>query len=102
MARYFINLSFDGSRYHGWQVQPNGNSIQAEMQRALATLLRQEVEVVGAGRTDAGVHAAKMVAHFDYDKPVDPGQLTYKLNRLLPHDIAVSMVRKASTTKTAA
>ena len=94
MARYFIYLSFDGSRYHGWQVQPNGNSIQAEMQRALATLLRQEVEVVGAGRTDAGVHAAKMVAHFDSDKQVDPYQLTYKLNRLLPHDIAVSQVRE--------
>ncbi|MBO4850538.1 MAG: tRNA pseudouridine(38-40) synthase TruA [Prevotella sp.] len=96
MARYFITFSYDGSRYHGWQVQPNGNSVQAEMQRALATLLRQEVEVVGAGRTDAGVHTTKMVAHFDCQQLVDLDQLAYKLNRLLPRDIAVSHVREVA------
>jgi len=91
--RYFITLSYDGTRFHGWQVQPNGISVQGELQRALGLLLRQEVSVTGAGRTDTGVHASMMVAHFDLDKPVDdPAQLTYKLNRLLPQDIAVQRV----------
>ena len=65
--RYFITLSYDGTRYHGWQIQPNGNSIQQELQQALSTLLRQPIEVVGAGRTDTGVHAKMMVAHFTID-----------------------------------
>ena len=56
MARYFIQLSFDGKRYHGWQVQPNGISVQGELQRCLSMILRTEMSVVGAGRTDAGVH----------------------------------------------
>ena len=63
MLRYFIDLAYDGTAYHGWQVQPNGNSVQEELQRALSTLLRREVEVVGAGRTDAGVHAFDYVAN---------------------------------------
>ena len=91
--RYFITLSYDGTRFHGWQVQPNGISVQGELQRALGLLLRQDVSVTGAGRTDTGVHASMMVAHFDLDKPLDdPEQLTYKLNRLLPQDIAVQRV----------
>ena len=65
MARYFIQLSFDGKRYHGWQVQPNGISVQGELQRCLSMILRTEMSVVGAGRTDAGVHAKTMVAHFE-------------------------------------
>ncbi len=92
MQRYFIYLSYDGTGYHGWQIQPNGNSVQAEMQRALSTLLRTDTEIVGAGRTDAGVHARLMVAHFDTDREIDCGQLAYKLNRLLPRDISVSRV----------
>ena len=60
MQRYFIYLSYDGTAYHGWQVQPNGISVQEEMQKALSTLLRQDIEIVGAGRTDAGVHARVM------------------------------------------
>lgn len=90
--RYFITLSYDGTNYHGWQVQPNGNSVQEELQRALSLLLREPIAVTGAGRTDAGVHARMMVAHFDTDQPVDCAQLAYKLNRLLPKDIAVQRV----------
>ena len=71
MQRYFIYLSYDGTAYHGWQIQPNGNSVQEEMQRALSTLMRREMEIVGAGRTDAGVHARVMVAHFDTDRDID-------------------------------
>ena len=90
MSRYFITFCYDGAAYHGWQVQPNGNSVQAELQKAMAVLMRETVEVVGAGRTDAGVHAHKMVAHFDNEQQFDAQQLAYKLNKLLPRDIAVS------------
>lgn len=92
MKRYFISISYDGTAYHGWQVQPNGHSVQAELQRCLSTLLREEIAVTGAGRTDAGVHARCMVAHFDIEQPIDEGQLTYKLNRILPRDISVLKV----------
>lgn len=101
--RYFIQLSYDGTGYHGWQVQPSGVSVQEVLQKALSTLLRQPTEVTGAGRTDAGVHASMMVAHFDWPAahegeggekaPLDCTQLTYKLNRLLPPDVAVQAVR---------
>lgn len=98
MGRVFITFSYDGTHYHGWQVQPNGDSVQAQMQKALSILLRHPVEVVAAGRTDAGVHAAKMVAHFDTESSVDPLQLAYQLNRLLPHDIAVDHLKAVSDT----
>ena len=94
--RYFITLSYDGTRYHGWQVQPNGISVQGELQRALSLLLRQDIQVTGAGRTDTGVHARMMVAHFDLatTPPLSTrlNDLTYKLNRLLPADIAIQKV----------
>jgi tRNA pseudouridine38-40 synthase len=90
--RYFITLSYDGTHYHGWQVQPNGVSVQGELQRCLSLLMRSEVTVTGAGRTDAGVHARMMMAHFDTDTELDCRQLAYKLNRVLPFDIAVQSV----------
>ena len=90
--RYFVTLSYDGTRFHGWQVQPNGISVQGELQRALSLLLRQDVKVTGAGRTDAGVHARMMVAHFDLPAAVDGPQLVFKLNKLLSQDIAVQKV----------
>lgn len=89
--RYFITLSYDGTAYHGWQIQPHSISVQEELHKALSTLLRQPMEVVGAGRTDTGVHARKMVAHFDYGE-LDCSQLVYKLNKILPRDIAVQKV----------
>ena len=85
-------LSYDGAAYHGWQIQPNGVSVQECLMRALSTLLRRETDVVGAGRTDAGVHASLMVAHFDAESPLDTALLADKLNRLLPPDIAVHRV----------
>lgn len=97
MKRYFVTLSYDGTRYHGWQIQPNGDSVQERLQDALSTLLRVSVHVTGAGRTDTGVHARMMVAHFDWEgDPLDGPQLAYKLNRLLPYDIAVSKVEPVS------
>ena len=99
--RYFISLAYDGTAYHGWQVQPNGTSVQEVLEGALSTLLRQPVQVTGAGRTDAGVHARRMVAHFDLppadaEAPeLDVAQLTYKLNKLLPRDIAIYNIVRA-------
>ena len=95
--RFFITLSYDGTRYHGWQVQPNGPSVQEKLQWALSTILRQDILVTGAGRTDAGVHARMMVAHFDVETMVYELQdLTYKLNRLLPQDIAIQIMEPVS------
>ena len=100
--RYFVTFSYDGGRYHGWQIQPNGDSVQERLQRALTTLLRENIAVTGAGRTDAGVHARMMVAHFDTDvcfeaaDGINGAQLAYKLNRLLPQDISVQRVERVS------
>ncbi len=93
MQRYFIYFSYDGTSYHGWQQQPNSHSVQAELQKALSTILREPIVVVGAGRTDTGVHARQMVAHFDIEAVIDGEQLAYKLNRLLPRDISVAGVK---------
>lgn len=103
--RYFIELSYDGTAYHGWQVQPNGVSVQGTIQQALAVVLRAEVPITGAGRTDTGVHARVMVAHFDWDAPLPmpPARgkgeqqppldyLTYRLNGILPRDIAIHRI----------
>ena len=90
--RYFVTFAYDGTNYHGWQIQPNGDSVQEELQKALSTILRETIEVVGAGRTDAGVHARHMAAHFETEREIDCAQLAYKLNRLLPRDISVDKV----------
>ena len=94
--RYFITLSYDGTRFHGWQVQPNGISVQGELDHGLSLLLRSEVHTTGAGRTDAGVHATMMVAHFDYDGHLDCQQLAYKLNKLLPRDISIARIEQVA------
>ena len=95
MARYFITLSYDGAAYCGWQRQPDAPTVQQAVEKALSTLLRSDIEVVGAGRTDTGVNASKYVAHFDVAEPVaDCQQLVYKLNLVLPHDVAVQKVER--------
>lgn len=95
--RYFIWFSYDGTRYHGWQTQPNGITVQSELERCLSTLLRQPVSVTGAGRTDTGVHARQMAAHFDIDAlPMSEHDLTHKLNGLLPQDIGVARVERVA------
>ena len=86
--RYFVRISFDGTNYHGWQIQPNGISVQEKLQECLSTILRQPIDVVGAGRTDTGVHARTMVCHIDYIGELDCKQTCFKLNRILPPDIS--------------
>lgn len=91
--RYFIYLSYKGTAYHGWQIQPNGLSVQEVLTKSLYTVFRTETEITGAGRTDSGVHARLMVAHFDTDKEIESlTGLTVKLNSILPKDIAVSKI----------
>ena len=87
--RYFIELSYDGSSFVGWQRQPTGNSVQSCLEDALKTLLQKPISVVGAGRTDAGVHARQLFAHVDLDDQVDQN-LEFRLNKLLPKEIAVN------------
>ena len=89
-VRWRLDLCFDGTRYHGWQRQPNALSVQQTVEEALETLLQQPVTITGAGRTDTGVHARQMPVHFDAFIEMVPNQLKYKLNRLLPADIAVT------------
>jgi tRNA pseudouridine38-40 synthase len=96
MSRFFIELSFKGTRYHGWQIQPNANTVQAELEKGLATLSGQPVETTGAGRTDAGVHGHHYVAHFDCELKLQEADLVYKLNAILPADIAIHSVFKVN------
>lgn len=90
--RYFIRFSYVGTAYHGWQKQPSALTVQAVLEESLSKLLGGEILVVGAGRTDAGVHAKEMYAHFDWDGIGNVSQLVYRLNAFLPQDIAVQNI----------
>jgi tRNA pseudouridine38-40 synthase len=92
--RFFIELSYKGTNYHGWQEQPNAKTVQAEINRALSTILNTNIEVIGAGRTDTGVHANQMFAHFDCDIDFDIQNLMFKLNSFLASDIAIKDIFK--------
>ena len=93
--RYFVTFSYNGTDFHGSQTQPNGNTVQAEMEAAFATILREPVALTFAGRTDAGVHAEKMIAHFDVEKAV-PANFGARLNNLLPNSIAIHELRRVT------
>lgn len=93
MQRYFLQLSYNGASYHGWQIQPNASSVQETMDKALSTILGESVSVVGAGRTDTGVHARSFMLHFDSEKEnLHNEHLVYRLNRFLPADIAIQEI----------
>ena len=94
MVRYFVDLAFKGSNYHGWQRQDNANSVQAEIEKALSTYFSEAVEVLGAGRTDTGVHASHMVLHFDLENEIDLDAACFQINAILPNDIAFHRIRK--------
>ena len=94
--RYFIWFGYDGTHYHGWQIQPNGVTVQSELERCLSLLMREKVSVTGAGRTDAGVHARRMAAHFDTVQELDGALLVKKLNGLLHEDIAVYSIERVA------
>ncbi|MCU0354463.1 MAG: tRNA pseudouridine(38-40) synthase TruA [Cytophagales bacterium] len=86
--RYFLELAYNGTRYHGWQVQANAHTVQAELNRALETLLRHPADTLGSGRTDTGVHAEQQFVHFDTEVELKPVPFLHSLNALLPPDIS--------------
>ena len=94
--RYSVKLSYRGADFCGWQVQPNAPSVQGTLEKALSTLLRTQISVVGAGRTDTGVNAVGYIAHFDAAESFDTGLMRYKLNAILPDSIAVHDIREVS------
>lgn len=96
MQRYFIYLCYDGSAYHGWQIQPNGISVQQCINKAVNLLLREGISVMGAGRTDTGVHAHLMIAHFDTETEIECNAFADRLNKILPPDIAIYKVVKVN------
>ena len=87
--RYFLEISYNGSTFHGWQFQPNAITVQETIENALKTLLKAEIKIVGAGRTDTGVHAKHMCAHFDYSKEFELGELKNNLNSFLNQEIYI-------------
>ena len=87
--RYFIKFSYNGTHYHGWQIQPNTLSVQETLSKALSIVLNFDINLMGAGRTDTGVHAKEMFAHFDIEKLIDTQSSIHKLNSYLPKDIAI-------------
>jgi tRNA pseudouridine38-40 synthase len=92
--RYFIELAYKGTNYHGWQYQPGADSVQETLNKALSLLLKTDIDIVGAGRTDTGVHAKQMFAHFDFETEIDIPQLKHKLNSFLPKDIVIFNILK--------
>jgi tRNA pseudouridine38-40 synthase len=94
--RYFIELAYRGTHYHGWQIQANARSVQEVFNKALGTLLKEEVTTIGSGRTDTGVHALQQFVHFDTEKQLLPDPHIYQLNALLPSDIVVKELYQVS------
>lgn len=96
MKNYKLDISYDGTNYCGWQIQPNGLSIQEVIQQNLALILRQEVTIIASGRTDAGVHALGQVANFHFPSPIDTYRLHGSINGLLPPDIRINTISEVS------
>jgi len=95
-TRYFIFISYKGTSYHGWQIQPNSVTVQKILDEALSVVLNEKISTIGAGRTDAGVHAIFFCAHFDYSSPdlLKISNLVFRLNQFLPADISVNSIKK--------
>lgn len=94
--RYFIELSYNGKNYHGWQIQPNAITVQETLENALSLLTGDKISVVGCGRTDTGVHASQFFLHFDTSQQIDKKKLKFKLNAFLPSDIAIFQIFKVN------
>lgn len=90
--RYFLKLSYDGTNFHGWQRQPMDSSVQETIEKALSTILRKDTPIVGAGRTDTGVHAAQMYAHFDAVDIPEETRFIRSLNNMVGHDISIEAI----------
>ena len=93
MMRYFIDISYNGKNYHGWQIQKNAVTVQSTIQDVISKILGKSTDIVGSGRTDTGVHAKSQVAHFDVNKEVD-NDFIYRVNAFLPQDISINSVNQ--------
>ncbi len=93
--RYLLELAYDGTNYHGWQVQPNANTVQAEVNKALSTVLREEITTLGSGRTDTGVHAEQQFVHFDTEQQLTD-KVIQQLNGVSPNDLAFYTIKEVS------
>ncbi|VXD20804.1 tRNA pseudouridine(38-40) synthase TruA [Marinoscillum sp. 108] len=91
--RYFLDISYRGTAFHGWQIQPNAHTVQEEINRALSIILQQDISCLGSGRTDTGVHALQQIAHFDAELSDTLDQLQYRLNGLLPAEVSINSIR---------
>ena len=89
VLRYFIEFAYNGTHYHGWQYQPNAVSVQETLNKVFSTLLQEKTDIMGAGRTDAGVHAKQMYGHFNSDIVIDNSKFIHKANSFLPKDIVI-------------
>lgn len=94
--RYFLEIAYDGTNYHGWQIQPNAVTVQQVLNDCLSTVLRETVETIGSGRTDTGVHAEQQFVHVDISGNLNKEEACYRFNRILPHDIAVKNIYEAA------
>lgn len=101
MSRYLFEISYNGTHYAGWQSQNNATGVQAVVENALSKILREEIKIVGSGRTDTGVHCEQQFFHIDIEKPFETPNLLLRLNSFLPKDIAIQSVRKIKTTASA-
>ena len=91
--RYFIDISYIGKNFHGWQIQENSKTIQSEVDVAISKLFKKDIKTVGSGRTDTGVHALSQVAHFDYEKEIN-NDFIYRVNSVLPNDISINAIKE--------
>tara|TARA_B100001057_G_scaffold409164_2_gene423711 strand:- start:20719 stop:21477 length:759 start_codon:yes stop_codon:yes gene_type:complete len=94
MQRYLLEITYDGANYFGWQIQPNQRTIQGEIIKKISTLLNQKINLIGCGRTDAGVHAIKYFAHFDSDIEIDFEKFLFRINNFLNNDISINRIYK--------
>ena len=96
MKRIMLKVAYDGTNYHGWQIQPNGETIEGVLNRCLSELLQEKIEVIGASRTDSGVHARENIAVFDTESPIPPKKVANALNARLPDDIRIQDSEEAA------
>lgn len=98
MQRYFMEIAYNGSNYHGWQFQPNASSVQETLENAVSLILREKIKITGCGRTDTGVHASSFYLHFDTDNTKNTEDIKFRLNNYLPHDIAIKNIFPVKNT----